>query len=59
MRAIYLSSTELAAALKRAADAHHEYEQQTGKADADWPQWYAEFMAREQRTRRSDAPVWD
>jgi hypothetical protein len=32
-------------ALKRAADAHHVHEAETGTPDADWPAWYAEHMA--------------
>jgi hypothetical protein len=35
-------------ALKRAAEAHgvHEAEVLGGVYDAEWPQWYAEHMAR-------------
>ncbi len=35
--------------LKRAAEAHHIYEQNdlAGVHDKDWPQWYAAHMARE------------
>ncbi len=32
-------------ALRRAADAHHAYEAETGTPDADWPAWYAGHMA--------------
>jgi hypothetical protein len=32
--------------LKRASQAHGVHEQETGKADPDWPQWYAEHMTR-------------
>jgi catechol 2,3-dioxygenase-like lactoylglutathione lyase family enzyme len=42
------SSTELASALRRAAAAHGEHEKRTGKPDADWPDWYAEYIVREQ-----------
>jgi catechol 2,3-dioxygenase-like lactoylglutathione lyase family enzyme len=42
------SSTELAAALRRAAAAHGEHEKRTGRPDADWPDWYAEYLVREQ-----------
>ena len=42
------SSADLAAALKRAAAAHGEHEQRTGQHDADWFNWYAEYMVREQ-----------
>ena len=40
----FTSSTELAAALRRAAPAHGEHEKRTGQRDADWPDWYAEYM---------------
>jgi catechol 2,3-dioxygenase-like lactoylglutathione lyase family enzyme len=44
----FTSSTELAAALRRAAAAHGEHEKRTGQHDAGWPDWYAEYMVREQ-----------
>ncbi len=44
----FASSTELAAALRRAAAAHGEHEKRTGQHDADWPDWYAEYIVREQ-----------
>jgi catechol 2,3-dioxygenase-like lactoylglutathione lyase family enzyme len=43
----YASSSELASALRRAEAAHGEHEKRTGQRDADWPNWYAEFMVRE------------
>jgi catechol 2,3-dioxygenase-like lactoylglutathione lyase family enzyme len=42
------SSGDLAKALRRAAAAHGEHEKRTGAEDPDWPDWYAEFMVREQ-----------
>ena len=45
MRAVYMSTHSLAAALRRAADAHHKYEQSTGKPDSNWYDWYAEHMS--------------
>ena len=45
---IFTSSTELAAALRRAEGAHGEHEKRTGKRDAEWPNWYAEYIVREQ-----------
>jgi catechol 2,3-dioxygenase-like lactoylglutathione lyase family enzyme len=42
------SAGDLAAALRRAASAHGEHEKRIGRADPDWPDWYAEYMAREQ-----------
>ena len=45
---IFTSSTELAAALRRAEAAHGEHEKRTGQRDAEWPNWYAEYIVREQ-----------
>jgi hypothetical protein len=42
------SASDLAEALRRAAQAHGEHEARTGEEDADWPDWYAEYMVREQ-----------
>jgi catechol 2,3-dioxygenase-like lactoylglutathione lyase family enzyme len=44
----FTSSTELAAALRRAAAAHGEHEKQIGRRDEDWPDWYADYILREQ-----------
>jgi len=44
----FTSSTELATALRRAAAAHGEHEKRIGQHDADWPDWYAEYIVREQ-----------
>jgi catechol 2,3-dioxygenase-like lactoylglutathione lyase family enzyme len=45
----FTSSAELAAALRRAADAHGEHEKRIGKHDTvGWPDWYAEYIVREQ-----------
>lgn len=44
----FTSSTELATALRRAAAAHGEHEKRTGQHDANWPDWYAEYIVREQ-----------
>ena len=45
---MFASSTDLEAALRRAAAAHGEHEKRIGKHDDDWPTWYAEYMASEQ-----------
>ena len=42
------SVSDLTAALVRAAKAHGEHEKRTGEADPNWPDWYAEYMVREQ-----------
>jgi catechol 2,3-dioxygenase-like lactoylglutathione lyase family enzyme len=44
----YSSASDLASALRRAAAAHGEHEKRIGAADPNWPDWYAEYMAREQ-----------
>jgi catechol 2,3-dioxygenase-like lactoylglutathione lyase family enzyme len=44
----FSSTSDLAAALRRAEAAHGEHEKRTGKADPDWPDWYAAYMAAEQ-----------
>ena len=44
----FASANELASALRRAAAAHGEHEERTGEADANWPDWYAEYMVSEQ-----------
>jgi hypothetical protein len=44
----FTSSTELAAALRRAEAAHAEHEKRTGQPDPNWPDWYAEYIVREQ-----------
>jgi hypothetical protein len=42
------SATDLASALRRAAGAHGQHEKRIGAADPNWPDWYAEYMVREQ-----------
>ena len=44
----FTSPAELAAALRRAGAAHGEHEKRTGQHDANWPDWYAEYLVREQ-----------
>jgi catechol 2,3-dioxygenase-like lactoylglutathione lyase family enzyme len=44
---IFPSATDLASALRRAALAHGEHEKRTGQHDADWPDWYAAYLAAE------------
>ena len=43
----FTSSTDLAAALRRAESAHAEHEKRTGQKDPDWPDWYAEYIVSE------------
>ena len=42
------SASDLASALRRAEAAHGEHEKRTGQRDANWPDWYAKYMAAEQ-----------
>jgi catechol 2,3-dioxygenase-like lactoylglutathione lyase family enzyme len=44
----FSSASDLASALRRAAAAHGQHEKRIGAADANWPEWYAEYMVREQ-----------
>jgi catechol 2,3-dioxygenase-like lactoylglutathione lyase family enzyme len=45
----YTSSTELAAAMRRASAAHGEHEKRNpGEPHDHWPAWYAEYMVAEQ-----------
>jgi catechol 2,3-dioxygenase-like lactoylglutathione lyase family enzyme len=44
----FASPNDLASALRRAEAAHGEHEKRTGVRDANWPDWYAEYMVREQ-----------
>jgi catechol 2,3-dioxygenase-like lactoylglutathione lyase family enzyme len=44
----FATTTDLAAALRRAAAAHGEHEARTGQEDPGWPDWYADYMVREQ-----------
>jgi catechol 2,3-dioxygenase-like lactoylglutathione lyase family enzyme len=51
----FASQAELAAALRRAAAAHGEHEKRIGQHDENWPDWYAEYMLREQSGEESAA----
>ena len=44
----FASAGDLAEALRRAEAAHGKHEERIGGADPDWPDWYAEYMVREQ-----------
>jgi catechol 2,3-dioxygenase-like lactoylglutathione lyase family enzyme len=44
----FASANDLASALRRAAAAHGQHEKRIGEADPNWPDWYAEYMVREQ-----------
>ena len=44
----FASTNDLASAMRRAAAAHDEHEKRNGQRDANWPNWYAAYMAAEQ-----------
>jgi catechol 2,3-dioxygenase-like lactoylglutathione lyase family enzyme len=44
----FASANDLASAMQRAAAAHGEHEKRNGQHDANWPLWYATYMAAEQ-----------
>ena len=44
----FASVRDLAAAMRRAEAAHGEHEKRTGQRDAEWADWYAEYIVREQ-----------
>jgi hypothetical protein len=48
MQLTFDSANDLAQALRRAEEAHGEHEKELGHPDADWPDWYAQYLEREQ-----------
>jgi catechol 2,3-dioxygenase-like lactoylglutathione lyase family enzyme len=44
----FASANDLASAMRRAAAAHGEHEKRNGHRDANWPEWYAAYLAAEQ-----------
>jgi catechol 2,3-dioxygenase-like lactoylglutathione lyase family enzyme len=44
----FASTSDLAAAFRRAEAAHGEHEKRTGQHDANWADWYAAYMVAEQ-----------
>ncbi|WP_164013042.1 VOC family protein [Pyxidicoccus trucidator] len=44
----FSSARDLSSALRRAAAAHGEHEKRIGKADENWPDWYARYMTAEE-----------
>jgi catechol 2,3-dioxygenase-like lactoylglutathione lyase family enzyme len=41
----FASANDLASAMRRAAAAHGGHEKRDGQRDANWPDWYAAYMA--------------
>jgi catechol 2,3-dioxygenase-like lactoylglutathione lyase family enzyme len=44
----FASASDLSEALRRASAAHGEHEKRIGAEDPGWPDWYAEYIVREQ-----------
>ncbi len=44
----FATTKDLADALRRAAAAHGEHEKRIGRADDNWPDWYADYLVHEQ-----------
>jgi catechol 2,3-dioxygenase-like lactoylglutathione lyase family enzyme len=44
----FTSTSDLANALRRAETAHAGHEKRTGTSDPNWPEWYADYLVREQ-----------
>lgn len=51
----FASVADLTNALQRAAAAHAAHEKKLGKADPEWPAWYAQYLASEQRGEAAPA----
>ncbi len=48
----YATASDLANAMRRAENAHGEHEKRIGQRDANWSDWYAEYMVAEQTGAR-------
>ncbi|GIF22411.1 catechol 2,3-dioxygenase-like lactoylglutathione lyase family enzyme [Actinoplanes tereljensis] len=46
---VYRNARDLESALRDAAAAHGKHEEETGQPDAEWPVWYADYMAKERQ----------
>jgi len=49
------SASDLANALRRAANAHGQYEEEIGHPDPDWPDWYAAYLEQQQAGAEHEA----
>lgn len=45
---VFACTGDLSEALRRAAAAHGDHEARIGREDPDWPDWYADYIVREQ-----------
>lgn len=52
-----MTAKYIEAMLKGVAEMHHKFETETGKADDNWPAWYAEKMIRQMHHDFGSAPV--
>lgn len=43
---VEITRDELADLLRKAADAHHVYEQERGEPDEQWADWYAAYIVQ-------------
>ena len=50
---VKLTEAKLTELLKAAAEAHHAYEQGTGKKDENWPAWYAKWIVEQDHSASS------
>ena len=48
MSVTYEPAADLASALRRAADARGQHEEEIGHAGPDWPDWHAHYLQQEQ-----------
>jgi catechol 2,3-dioxygenase-like lactoylglutathione lyase family enzyme len=53
--AVHDSAADLAEALRRAAAAHGKHEEETGRPDPDWPDWYVQYMVDERNAQAAGA----
>lgn len=47
-----LSTERLTCMLKEAAEAHAKFEEETGKPDSNWPEWYADHIMQKLRIEK-------
>jgi hypothetical protein len=59
MKMTFDSVNDLARAFERAAAAHGLHEEQTGRPDPDWPDWYAQYLEREQAAVAHESTEFD
>ena len=56
MQVAFDSAANLAGAMRRATAAHGRLDEaEAGRADPDWPGWYAQYMLPEQAGRGGEA----